>query len=261
MEPSLQELKRRFLRLLDEDVEFRYTVASYLGLSEILRRLDGIEAEQLRLREEMAQMHEEFGRRFEAHEQELIALREDFNRMQKTIEGMQETIADMQKTMIETQETIAGMQKVMMGTQDTIKGILGRLEHLDRRLTRVERTLEKLTIDIEEARSVVAHRLRQMGYEIAIDRLHLPGLELSIYGASGDVCVVGEASVRAGVSTLRDLRRKLDALEKRYPGLLRPRTVVVIYASWALPELVEAARREGVWVLKATGDITPPPEL
>ena len=283
MESSLRELKRRFLRLLDEDVEFRYTVAGYLGLSEILRRLDGIEAEQLRLREEMAQMREEFGKRFEAHEQELIALREGFNRMQETIEGMQKTIADMQKTifhmqetmagmqetianmqkvMMGTQETIAGMQKVMMGTQETIKGILGRLEHLDRRLTRVERTLEKLTLDVEEeARSVVAHRLRQMGYEIAIDRLHLPGLELNIYGASGDVCVVGEASVRAGVSTLRDLRRKLDALEKRYPGLLRPRTVVVIYASWALPELVEAARREGVWVLKATGDITPSPGL
>ena len=92
MELSLQELKRRFLRLLDEDVEFRYTVAGYLGLSEILKRLDRIEAEQLRMREE-------FSKRFEAHEQELIALRadlkalrEDFNRMQKTMIGMQETI-------------------------------------------------------------------------------------------------------------------------------------------------------------------------
>jgi len=275
MEPSLQELKRRFLRLLDEDVEFRYTVAGYLGLSEILKRLDGIEAEQLRLREEMAQMREEFSKRFEAHEQELIALREDFNRMQKTIEGMQkmiadmqktmigmqETIADMQKTMIETQETIAGMQKVMMGTQETIKGILGRLEQLDRRLTRVERTLEKLTLDIEEeARSFVAHRLKQMGYDIRIGSLVLPELEVNIYGASGDVCVVGEASVRAGVSTLRDLRRKLSVLEESYPGLLRPKVILIIYTSLATPELVEEAGREGVWVLKATGDIVPLPE-
>ena len=241
MEQRLQELKRRFLKLLDEDVEFRYTVAGYLGLSEILKRLDGIEAEQLRMREE-------FSKRFEAHERELIALRvdlkalrEDFNRMQETIERMQETIERMQKT---------------------IEGILGRLEQLDKRLTRVERTLEKLTLDIEEeARSVVAHRLKQMGYEIAIDRLHLPGLELNLYGASGDVCVVGEASVRAGPALLEELKRKLDAVKKRYPGLLRPKTVMVIYASWALPELVEAAKQEGVWILKATGDITPPPEL
>jgi len=253
-EAELIELKRRFLRLLDEDVEFRYTVAGYLGLSEIMKRLDRIEAEQLRMREE-------FSKRFEAHERELRALREDFNRMQETIGRMQETIAGMQKTMIGMQETIADMQKVMMGTQETIKGILGRLEQLDRRLTRVERTLEKLTLDIEEeARSFVAHRLKQMCYDIRIGSLVLPELEVNIYGASGDMCVVGEASVRAGVSTLRDLRRKLSVLEESYPGLLRPKVILIIYTSLATPELVEEARREGVWVLKATGDIVPLPE-
>ena len=227
------ELKRRFLKLLDEDIEFRYTVAGYLGLSEIMKRLDGIEAEQLRMREE-------FNKRFEAHERELRALREDFNRMQETIEGL---------------------QKTMMGTQETIKGILGRLEQLDRRLTRVERTLEKLTLDIEEeARSFVAYRLRQMGYDIRIGPLVLPELEVNIYGASGEVCVVGEASVRAGMSTLRDLRRKLSVLEESYPGLLRPKIILLIYTSLATPELVEAARREGIWVLKATGDVVPLPE-
>ena len=146
-------------------------------------------------------MREEFSKRFEAHERELIALRadlkalrEDFNRMQETIERMQETIERMQKT---------------------IEDILGRLEQLDKHLTRVERTLEKLTLDIEEeARSVVAHRLKQMGYEIAINRLHPPSLELSLYGASGDVCVVGEASVRASPALLEELKRKLDAVKK-----------------------------------------------
>ena len=258
---SEAELKRRFLRLLDEDVEFRYTVAGYLGLSEIMKRLDGIEAEQLRMREE-------FNKRFEAHERELRALREDFNRMQETIERMQKTIfsmqemiADMQKTMMRMQETIEGLQKTMMGTQETIKGILGRLEQLDRRLTRVERTLEKLTLDIEEeARSFVAHRLKQMGYDIRIGSLVLPELEVNIYGASDEVCVVGEASVRAGMSTLRDLRRKLSVLEESYPGLLRPKIILLIYTSLATPELVEAARREGIWVLKATGDVVPLPE-
>jgi hypothetical protein len=36
-------LRRQFLKLLDEDKEFRYTVAGYLGLGEILKRLDSIE--------------------------------------------------------------------------------------------------------------------------------------------------------------------------------------------------------------------------
>ena len=260
MSTSLRELKERFLRLLDEDKEFRYTVAGYLGLSEILKRLDGIEEEQVRLREEQMKMREEqmrmreeFSKRFEAHEAEIRALREDFNRMQKTIEEMQKTIAGMQKT-------IEGMQKTIGRMQLTIEGILRAIERMDKRLTRVERTLEKLTIDIEEeARSIVAHRLRQMGYDIELDRLQLPGIELNLYGATDELCVIGECSVRAGPALLEELKHKLEALKKRYPGLLKPNIILVIYASLALPELVEAAGREGVWVLKATGDITRPP--
>jgi hypothetical protein len=34
------ELKEKFLELLDKDKEFRYAVAAYLGLADILRRLD-----------------------------------------------------------------------------------------------------------------------------------------------------------------------------------------------------------------------------
>ncbi len=33
-------LKREFLRFLEKDKEFRYTVAGYIGLKEILERLD-----------------------------------------------------------------------------------------------------------------------------------------------------------------------------------------------------------------------------
>lgn len=48
----LESLKREFLNLLDKDLEFRYTVAGYLGLSEILRKIDSLVEEQVRLKEE-----------------------------------------------------------------------------------------------------------------------------------------------------------------------------------------------------------------
>jgi len=38
-----EKLKREFIELLEKDVEFRYTVAGYIGLSEILKRLDRVE--------------------------------------------------------------------------------------------------------------------------------------------------------------------------------------------------------------------------
>lgn len=239
MQAGLRELKEKMLRLLEEDEEFRYAVAGYLGILEVLKRLDGIEAEQVKLREETTRiweeiahlreeqmkMREDFNKRFEAHERELKALRADFNRMQMTIEG-----------------------------------ILKELRSIDARLTRVERTLEKLTIDIEEeARSIVAHRLRQLGYEIELKSPQLPEFEINLYGTTGDLCVIGECSVRATPRLLEELKRKYEFLRRARPNVLRPRVLLVIYASLALPELVEAARREGIWVLKATADYTPCP--
>ncbi len=43
------ELKSEILRLLKEDEEFRYAVAGYLGLSEVLRRLDSLIKEQVKI--------------------------------------------------------------------------------------------------------------------------------------------------------------------------------------------------------------------
>jgi hypothetical protein len=52
------EEKRRFLRSLDEDIEFRYAVAGYLGISEILKRLDSLEGNMLKLWEEVRSLRE-----------------------------------------------------------------------------------------------------------------------------------------------------------------------------------------------------------
>jgi len=40
------DLKEKFLELLDKDKEFRYAVVGYLGLANILRRLDRFEETQ-----------------------------------------------------------------------------------------------------------------------------------------------------------------------------------------------------------------------
>jgi len=62
------QLKQRFLKLLKEDEEFRYTVAGYLGLEEILRRLDRHEEQLVKLREDMNKLREDMNK-----------LREDMN--------------------------------------------------------------------------------------------------------------------------------------------------------------------------------------
>jgi hypothetical protein len=215
-----ESLKREFLELLDKDLEFRYAVAGYLGLSEILKRLDTIAEEQKNLREEQTKIWMEIASIREEQKslrEEQIKLREDFNRA---------------------------------------------FESLNLRLSRVERTLEKLTIDVEdEAKSFLKHRLRELGLSVELTSLILPDLELNIYGVSGDVCVIGEATVRAGVSILEDLMGKFEKLKRNHPDMLRRKIILVIYASLPTAELIEEAKKRGVWLLKATEEFHKPEKL
>ena len=225
-------LKEEFLALLESDVEFRYAVAGKLGFLELLRRLDSIEAELKALREDFNKLHEE-----------QVKLREDFNR-----HGVEEA------------KRFKSFEDEMRKLREDLKSMSKELSDVKTRLTRVERTLEELTLDVEEeARSFIKHRAREkLGVDVEVKQLVLPDLELNIYAAAGDLCILGEATVRAGLSTLRDLLDKLDELKARYPAVLRPRVVLVIYTSLPTPDLVEEARSLGVWLLKATEDYTEP---
>jgi uncharacterized protein YoxC len=72
-------LRRQFLKLLDEDKEFRYTVAGYLGLGEILKRLDSIEENIRKIWEEIRRLREGQEKLWEAQNrlwEEVKALRE-----------------------------------------------------------------------------------------------------------------------------------------------------------------------------------------
>jgi len=74
------KLKREFLSLLREDLEFRYAVAGFLGLDEILKRLDKHGEELVRLREETARLREDMNKGFLRHDEEIAKLREDMNK-------------------------------------------------------------------------------------------------------------------------------------------------------------------------------------
>ncbi|MBO3842525.1 MAG: hypothetical protein FGF48_08965 [Candidatus Brockarchaeota archaeon] len=92
---------------MDKDIEFRYAVAGYLGLSEILKRLDSLTEEQVRLREEQTKIWKEIealkeeqvrlreeqtklGEEQTKLREEQTKLREDFNKMLEVIKQLQE---------------------------------------------------------------------------------------------------------------------------------------------------------------------------
>jgi archaellum component FlaC len=142
---------------------------------------------------------------------------------------------------------------------EEVRAMRVEMRGMNVRLERVERTLEKLTLEIEEeARIVIKHRLREMGYEVEVTLLTLPEVEVNIYGVSGDLCVVGEARVRASSGIIDEIDKKIEVLKRLYPDKLRPRILRVAYTTLALPDLIARAEREGVWVLRAVGDVVKP---
>lgn len=245
------QLRKRFLELLDKDLEFRYAVAGYLGISETLRHLDRIAEEQRKIWEEIARIKAEQGRIWE----EIAALREE---QRKTWEE----IVELKKGQARIWDELMELRREQVRLRQDFNKMLEVISAIETRLSRVERTLDKLTLDIEEeAREVLSHRLREMGVDVKLERLELPGLEINLYGASEDTCVVGEATVRLGKSGVEELLRKAEDLARLYPEYVKPRKLLVIYTSLATREAVRAAEERGVWVLKATGDITRPSQL
>ena len=85
-------LKDEFLNLLERDREFRYAVAGYLGLDEILKRLDRNEQRLIELREDMIEGFRRHDEILEKHSQEIVRLREDmiegFNLLRRHIDAL-----------------------------------------------------------------------------------------------------------------------------------------------------------------------------
>ena len=227
-------LKKSFIKLLEEDKEFRYTVAGYLGLSEILRRLDRLESNMERLWENQNKLWEEVKMLREGQErlwdnanklwEEVRQLREGQNRLWEGQEKLWEEVRDIRVT-----------------------------------LNRVAVTLDRLTISVEEeGLSFIRHRLKtDLGVEIRLERLFVDSREVNVYGVSDDLCVVGEAAVRLGTGLVDELLDKIAFMRARRPELLRPKIIKVIYTDYATPDALEYAREKGVWVLKWSGDLTP----
>jgi len=232
-------LKEEFLSLLDKDREFRYTVLGYLGLGEIIRRMDALQETQNKLMKtqtELIQTQNQILQRLEKVE-------ETQNKLLQRLEKVEET----QNKLIQTQNQILQrLEKV----EETQNKLIQTQNQILRRLERVERSLEKITLDIEdEAREFLRYRLRELGYEVEVGVLQLPDAEINIYGVARDFCVVGEASVRAGVGLVDEVLRKVELLEKKYPERLRSKRILMIYTSLSTPDAAERARKKGIWVL------------
>lgn len=282
-EPLSKEEKRRFLKALEEDEEFRYAVAGLIGISELLKRLDKLEANQEKLWMEVKSLREgqeklllEVKSLRKGQEKlwlEIKSLREDQEKLWLEVKSLRE---NQEKLWLEVKSLREEQEKLWMEVKNLwleVKGLRENQEKLwmevkslrenqeemldDLRKLRV--SFERLTLSVEEeGRDVVKHRLKdELNIDIPIDRIWVDDREINIYGASGDICVIGEATVRLDVKLLDELEEKIAYIRGRRPDLLKPKLIKVVYADYAVPSALEKARDKGVWVVKWSGDLTP----
>ena len=227
------ELKEKFLELLDKDKEFRYAVAAYLGLADILRRLDRFEEIQTKILEEIREMRIEQNKLWENQK-----MWEDQNKIWEEIKRNKEEQNRIWKEIKRLHKEIKLMQK-------------------EQRRFRI--IFEKLTPPIEEeARDVISYRLsKELGIEIKLERLLIKGREINIYGAVGDICVIGEASVKLRPKIVKEMEEKIELIRKYKPELLRPKLIKVIYTDVAFPNGLKLASKNNIWVLNWKGDLLP----
>jgi hypothetical protein len=123
----------------------------------------------------------------------------------------------------------------------------------------IRTTLDRLTLTVEEeARSMVKYKIKEkLNVEIELSNIFIDSKEVDIYGADDEICIIGEATVRLGVKLVNELLDKVELIKSKRPDLLRKRIIKVIYTDYAAPEAIEAARNNGVWILRWDKDLTP----
>ncbi|MEM0495326.1 MAG: hypothetical protein QXU72_08715 [Thermofilum sp.] len=223
--------------------------------AKIWEEIKQLREEQSKLREEQVKIWEEIKQLRE----EQVKIREEQAKIWEEIKQLREEQAKIWEEIKQLREEQVKIWEEIKQLREGQNKLWEEVRDIRVTLNRVVITLDRLTLSVEEeAASWIRHRLKEkLGVEIEIGRLFIDSKEVNFYGAVGDLCVVGEATVRLGVGLVEELKEKVKLIEEKRPELLRPKIVKVIYADYATPDALELARREKVWVLKWSGDLTP----
>jgi len=118
-----KNLKREILELLESDREFRYAVAGYLGLSEILKRLDKLEENQNKLWENQNKLWEEVKSLRENQEklwEEIKSLREGQNKLWEGQNKLWEEVRSLRETTNKLIESIHELSRAVNRLSDIV---------------------------------------------------------------------------------------------------------------------------------------------
>jgi len=256
---AVEELKREILELLEKDVEFRYAVAGYIGLSEILKRMDRFEENQSRLWEGQNRIWEEIRGLREGQEK----LWENQNRLwenQSKLWENQGKLWEEVRSLREGQEKLwENVNKLWEGQNrlwEEVRSLREAYNKLALEQERMRRYMVKgfrelsraLGVTFEDhAAAFLEAMLQEMGYvEAKVERKYLlyEGEVIEVNMFCDEPLVVGEATVSVmspgeAEEEVKKLIKRIKMVEDKYG---RKPYLAVLSVARVTPEAMEALK-------------------
>jgi len=185
------------------------------------------------------------------------------------LQRLEEAVIELKNVVIRMEERLAKVEKRLEGHDRKFNAILAELRDLrkelsdlkskhDKRLSNIEAYMERTSLTLEEeAREVIAYRLREKGIAITnISSLILEDMEIDIYATDTNLCLIGKASTRVNAKLIEKVDKDIEKLCRKYPNYLKDKVIKVIYGMQVLPSAVDEARKRGIWLVTANKEVT-----
>ncbi|MGC9067625.1 MAG: hypothetical protein ACP5GU_01665 [Thermoprotei archaeon] len=248
----VSSLKKEILELLEKDIEFRYAIAGYLGLTEILKKLDALAEGQNKLWENQNRLWEEIKSLREGQNklwEEVKALREGQNKLWEEVKSLREG----QNRLWENQNKLWESQQKLWEEVKALREGQNKLWRNFRELGRaVGMTLDHYTAAFLE------EYLEREGYpeekvHISVNtKFMINGREIEVDIFNRDPLIVGEVTTyirdeNEAKNEVEKLLKKKEAIESIYK---RRADMVILAVANIEPHtsnlLKEMAKRENI---------------
>jgi len=261
-----EKLKKDFIELLEKDRDFRYTVAGYLGLSEILKRLDRLEEGQNRLWEGQAKLWEEV----KGLREDQKKLWENQNRLWEGQAKLWEEVRSLREGQNKLWEEVRSLREGQNRLWEEVKSLRegqNRLWEGQNRLWDEVRRMRKYMVsgfrDLKSSLGVAFEDHAASFLELMLEEMGYPEakVEKKIFPHDGEIVevnlfcerplVVGEATVsvkdaREAEAEVEKLLKRVKVVEEKYG---KPEMIILSVArptDEAAKTLKDLAERHGI---------------
>ena len=201
--------KEEFLRLLKEDLEFRYAVLGYLGLDEVIKSIKSLQEQVLENTKAIKSLQKQFlslQKQVSSLQEQVLSLQEQVLEQSKILNRGIKVLEDHSKAIRSLKEKIGGLEYKVSGLTSALIGIRHALG------VSLEEFAKEFLKGLLEARGVPKDKLRLERKILKID-----GEEIEINIFNEDPLIIGEVtSIIEDIKEVDKVIERIRAVEKVY---------------------------------------------